>query len=267
MTDRITRILEDCRRYWEKTGVDQRVADEMRDELAQHLTDANAHGRTPESVVGADLARFAEDWATEHRRNRGSRADSWTDITSGAFDARSGVKRMGWLYGLGAVALVAGVVVGSMLSTGGDTVDQEAWRWLWTGLAVAAGIAEIFTAGFFLLPISIGAAGAAVLAWFGVDPVAQWLVFFGVTAIAFAYLRRFAERQDAFQPRVGANRWVGAMGIVIEMIDPDLSQGLIRVEGEHWRATTDGPVIEAGAHVAVREVRGAKMVVVKIEQP
>ena len=142
-------------------------------------------------------------------------------------------------------------------------MDNELWRWFWTILAVVATIAEIFTAGFFLLPVGIGALAAAVLAWVGVDPLAQWLVFFGVTAIAFAYLRRFARHQDDDQPNVGANRWAGARGIVIGEIDPDHSQGMVRVEGEEWRATTDEGVIPEGARIVVREVRGSKLVVAR----
>ena len=75
-------------------------------------------------------------------------------------------------------------------------MDNEIWRWLWTVFAIAMGIGEIFTAGFFLLPFAIGATAAAVLAWTGVSLLAQWLVFFGVSLIAIVYLRRFIRRQD-----------------------------------------------------------------------
>ena len=268
MTDSVNRILDDCHRYWVSTGISQQDAEEMRQELSQHLRDASNDGRSPESVVGSNPARFAEDWASE-RRKGAARSDTtdaqWRDITSGALDTRRDQRRASVLYGLGAAALIAGVLVGSILSNGGDSVEFEVFRWFWTVLAVVAGIAEIFTAGFFLLPISIGAIGAAILAWLDVDPVAQWLVFFGVTAIAFGYLRRFAHDQDAIQQRVGANRWVGARGIVIETIDPDHSQGMVRVDGEEWRATTPSGVIIAGTKVAVREVTGSRMVVVPIE--
>ena len=62
-------------------------------------------------------------------------------------------------------------------------MENETWRWLWTGLAVVMGIGEIFTAGFFLLPFAIGAAAAAILAWLGVALLPQWLVFFGVSTV------------------------------------------------------------------------------------
>ncbi len=259
MPDRaeITRVVADCVRYWRETGVPRRAIEEMRLELEQHLVEAEADGRSPARVVGTDPADFAESWASEYRK--GSNSVSWSDATSGRLEADRIRRRTAWAYTAGGVALVAGVAVGTQLSGRGGDVDSEMWRWVWTILAVVAAVAEIFTAGFFLLPI--GAVAAAILAWFGVDPIAQWLVFFGVSTIAFAYLRRFANQQDDDLPRVGANRWAEAEGIVLADINRDTGSGMVRVGGEEWRATTDGPDIAAGTRVMVQEVRGSKLVV------
>ena len=74
---------------------------------------------------------------------------------------------------------------------------------------------------------------------------------FGVSIVALAYLRRYIDRQDeGDQPRVGANRWVNAKGVVLEPIDPVASVGMVRILGEEWRATSDGP-IPAGTQVIV----------------
>ena len=118
-------------------------------------------------------------------------------------------------------------------------MDNEVWRWLWTIFAIVMGIGEIFTAGFFLLPFAIGAAAAAILAWADVAVLAQWLVFFGVSILSLVVLRRFISRQDeGEQPKVGANRWVGVRGIVLEDIDPQSGAGMVRVATEEWRATS-----------------------------
>lgn len=156
-----------------------------------------------------------------------------------------------------------GVVIHTvaLAALGGNDVDNEVWRWLWTIFAIVMGIGEIFTAGFFLLPFAIGAASAAILAWAGAGVLAQWLVFFGVSIVSLAYLRRFITRQDdAEQPKVGANRWVGMEGIVLEDIDPHSGAGMVKVATEEWRATATQP-IPKDARIIVNEVRGSRFVV------
>jgi len=159
-------------------------------------------------------------------------------------------------------AVVAAVAVAGQ---GGNDVDNEVWRWLWTIFAVVMGIGEIFTAGFFLLPFAIGAGAAAILAWAGAAVVAQWLVFFGVSVFALAYLRRFITRQDeGAQPRIGANRWVGMEGVVIADIDPINGEGMVKVEMQEWRATASQPV-PTGQKIVVTEVSGARLIVEPLE--
>ncbi|MDX1448259.1 MAG: NfeD family protein [Acidimicrobiia bacterium] len=256
----LARIAADCDRFWHEAGVPRRARTQMRLELEQHLNAASADGRSPESVVGPDLRRFAAEWAEAN----GARIDdrTWEEVQSGAAEFRRMSRRTATTYGLGMLALIAGVIVGSIVQ-GGQDVDNETWRWVWTLLALAMGIGEIFTAGFFLLPFAIGAASAAVLAWLGVSLLAQWLVFFGVSAIAFAYLRKFIDRQDAqVQPRIGANRWIDATGVVLQDIDPDGAIGMVRIDAEEWRAVSeDRTAIPAGMRVIVTDVQGSRLVV------
>lgn len=259
----IDRLVADCARYWLETGVPRPVVDEMRIELSQHLAQAEVEGKTAVQVVGPDPAEFAETWAAEHRPSRAG-TPTWEDVISGRTSRDRRKRRELMAYAAGTVALVVAVATAGK---GANVEDQEVWRWLWTGLAVVMGIGEMFTAGFFLLPFAIGAGCAAVLAWVGVGLLPQWLVFFGVSAVALAYLRRYIERQDeGEQPRVGANRWVGAEGVVLEEIDPHSGSGMVRVLSEEWRATSrHGGTILAGARIVVREVSGARVVVEEVE--
>jgi membrane protein implicated in regulation of membrane protease activity len=255
-----SRVVADFERYWRETGVPHGALVEMRLQLEQHLTEARDEGRSLSEVIGPSLAEFAETWASEYRDR--APASAWDEVTSGRTARRRSERRQLVLYALAVVAVVAAVAIGS---SGGERVDNEIWRWLWTGLAVVMGIGEIFTAGFFLLPFAIGAVAAAVLAWLNVAILAQWLVFFGVSLFALVYLRRFISRQDdREQPRVGANRWANTTGLVLEAIDPLKSIGMVRIGGEEWRATSDRP-IPAGTQIVVREVRGAHLVVTPIE--
>lgn len=258
-----TRLIADCEKYWRSTGVPRREVASMREELRQHLDEALAEGRSVNDVVGASPAAFAESWAAERRETDTDQA--WNLITNGEGEVDPERRFAMVSYVLGGIAIVGGVITGSLIK--GDTsVDDDIWRWVWTAFAVGFGIGEIFTAAFFLLPFAIGAAAAAVLAWFGIGLIAQWFVFFGVSLIAFAYLRRFIVAQDALeQPRVGANRWIGMEGIVLQDIDNDEAVGMVRVESEEWRAISeDGNVITAGTRIRVIDVRGARLVVTPV---
>ena len=254
-------VVSSIERYWLETGVPRGLVSEMRAELEQHLTLATADGRKVSDVVGDDPATFAENWAAAYRDHRHTTA-TWSQVQTGEAAATRKTRRELILYGVGIGAVVAAVAVAGQ---GGSNVDIEIWRWLWTVFAVVMGIGEIFTAGFFLLPFAIGAAAAAILAWAGAAVLAQWLVFFGVSVFSLAYLRRFITRQDeSEQPRVGANRWIGLDGIVIEDIDLAAGTGMVKVESEEWRAIAP-QALAAGQKVVVTEVRGARLVVEPLE--
>lgn len=258
MSDR-KRVLAEVERYWLGAGLSPEAVTEMRSELEQHLIEAELDGRDVEDVIG-DHAAFAEGWAAARR---GHAVASWSDVQSGRTRSKRETRRELTLYGSGTVALVAAVAVASQ---GGSDLDNEIWRWLWTIFAIVLAIGEMFTAGFFLLPFAIGGAAAAVLAWFGAAVVAQWLVFFGVSLFSLAYLRRFIGRQDEIeQPRVGANRWQGAEGIVLQDIDPLSGAGMVRILNEEWRATAPGK-IPAGSKIVVTQVDGARLIVERLEE-
>ncbi|MGH8873035.1 MAG: NfeD family protein [Acidimicrobiia bacterium] len=254
-------VVDSIERYWLETGVPKTAVVGMRAELEQHLALARADGRSVSDVVGNDPAVFAESWAAAYRERRSSTA-AWREVQTGQAAVVRKTRRDLIFYGVGMGAVIAAVAVAGQ---GGNDVDNEVWRWLWTVFAVVMGIGEIFTAGFFLLPFAIGAGAAAILAWAGTGVLAQWLVFFGVSVFALAYLRRFISRQDeGEQPRVGANRWIGMEGIVIADIDPVSGRGMVKVESEEWRAIAPQPV-SAGQKIIVTDVRGARLVVEPLE--
>ena len=252
------RIAVEVESYWLEAGLDPADASEMRSELDQHLAEAIADGQTVEDVVG-DTATFAEAWA-EARKGRS--VESWEDVRSGRTRNRRMARRDLISYGIGTAAVVAAATVAGQ---GGNDVDNQVWAWLWTVLAIVLGIGEIFTAGFFLLPFAIGAGAAAILGWIGANVIAQWLVFFGVSIFSMAYLRKYINRQDdAGLPRVGANRWVGESGIVLEAIDPRTGAGMAKVLNEEWRVTAPAP-IKAGEQIIVTDIEGTRLVVEKVE--
>ncbi len=137
------------------------------------------------------------------------------------------------------------------------------WEWFWVILSALLIVGEIFTAGFFILPFSIGAAFAAAVAWFGGGLVWQWAVFLFVSVGLLLPLKRFADRitpESAIA--VAADRMIGKVGVVIEAVKPHGVTGRVRLGSEEWRAAADGEeLIPADTEVEVLRVDGTHVVV------
>ena len=252
----IKQIIADCERYWLDTKVPRSRVREMATELQTHLLEATAEGKTPEAVVGDNLAEFAEEWATEYRgpasldawHNTGDRDEWRRDIRSA--------------YGWMAIALVA-IVLLAIFGPKEDNVDDvEVWRWIWVIGAASLGVGEMLTAGFFLLPFAIGAVAAAILAFANVAVPIQIGVFIGASIISLWGIKRFAWRSQEPVHSIGAKRYMDARATVIEKIDRVAGTGRVRLDTEQWRATTTlDETIEAGVEVKVIDVTGARLVV------
>jgi membrane protein implicated in regulation of membrane protease activity len=133
--------------------------------------------------------------------------------------------------------------------------------WAWLILAIILTIAEIFTAGFFLISFGIGAGAAALFAYLGFGYLAQLGVFIAASAAVLMLLRPLALRVSGHQPNtVGIDRVLGRQAIVLETIDPRRGRGVVRVGSERWSAeAADGAVIQTGALVEVVGVDGAHL--------
>jgi membrane protein implicated in regulation of membrane protease activity len=250
----INQILADCERYWLETRVPPSISNAMKLELESHLHEAASAGKDPATVVGTDLAAFAESWAVEFRSP--ATAESWAKIQRRQSRTRSRLI----VAGLTAAGL-ATIAIGFI--TKEDAVeDLNFWIWLWVSSAVVLGIGEMLTAGFFLLPFAMAAVISAILALLGVHPIVQLVSFAVFSVIALLAIRRFAKSDEEVLHPVGSKRYLNARGTVTHLIDRDAGTGRVRVDTERWRATTelDEP-IEVGTSVIVVEVRGARLVV------
>ncbi len=140
--------------------------------------------------------------------------------------------------------------------------------WIWMALAAVFIVGEIFTAGFFLLWFGIGAAVAGVLAIAGFSPGWQWASFVVVSGVLFLASRRFAERFSKKQPPgVGADRFIGKRGVVLEEIDNAKNTGRVRIDKDEWRADSEGgETISKGKRVEVTRLEGTHLVVKTSEE-
>jgi len=141
--------------------------------------------------------------------------------------------------------------------------------WLiWMIIAAIFIIGEIFTAGFFLLWFGIGAAAAGILAMLDFGAGWQWVTFVVVTGLLFVVSRRFAERITKKQPPgIGADRFIGMKGVVLEEVDNTKNTGRVRIEKEEWRADSDtGEVIPVDTKVEVVRLVGTHLIVKTLKE-
>ncbi|MFC1682965.1 NfeD family protein [Candidatus Zixiibacteriota bacterium] len=146
-------------------------------------------------------------------------------------------------------------------------MPSNVW-WIWMILAAICIVAEIFTAGFFILWFGVGALVAGILALLGAGTGWQWAAFVVVSGVLFVISRRFAERFTKKQPPgIGADRFLGKRGVVLEEIDNTKNTGRVRIDKEEWRADSDtGKTIAEGVRVEVVKLDGTHVVVKPFEE-
>ena len=258
----IKQIIADCERYWLDTKVPRSRVREMATELESHLLDAAAEDKSPETVVGPDLAQFAEAWASEYRGP--TSLEAWNN-TGDRQEWRSDIRAAyGWL-----VVPIAAVALLMIFGPKENNVDDvEVWRWIWVIGAAALGVGEMLTAGFFLLPFALGAVAAAILAFANVTVPVQVGVFIGASILSLWGMQRFAWRERETVHAIGAKRYVDARATVTETVNRLGGTGRVRLDTESWRATTTGDdEIAPGTEVRVVDVTGARLVVEPLNQP
>ncbi len=134
---------------------------------------------------------------------------------------------------------------------------------IWTLVAVALAVGEIFTLSFFLAPVAVAAvfAGAVALAGGGVE--LQVAVFVLASIASLAFIRPIVKRHLHMPPqlRTGTAALVGSTAVVLERVDGH--DGRIRLAGEVWsaRAYDDTQAHEPGERVTVLEIQGATALV------
>jgi membrane protein implicated in regulation of membrane protease activity len=146
-------------------------------------------------------------------------------------------------------------------------MEIKIW-WIWMIIAAFFIVGEIFTQGFFILWFGVGAAVAGILSLLGLGIGWQLAAFVVVSGVLFIVSRRFAERFSKKQPPgIGADRFVGLEGIVLEEIDNAKNTGQVRVQKDEWRADSEtGEIIPVGKRVKVTRLDGTHLVVKIIKE-
>ncbi|MBR4866113.1 MAG: NfeD family protein [Clostridia bacterium] len=138
---------------------------------------------------------------------------------------------------------------------------------IWCVILIALLLAELSTANL----TTIWFAGGALFAWFASLLKAplwlQILVFFIVSIVTLILTRPLVKKMmDRKVVPTNADRAVGKEAWVTSTIDNTRGEGTVNLEGSEWSALSEsGEVLEEGAKVTVKEIRGVKLVVARAE--
>lgn len=140
-----------------------------------------------------------------------------------------------------------------------------AWQ-AWLGLAIALGVAELFSLDLVLLMLAVGAVvGMAVAlagAPFWLEAVAAVAAAVGMLAVVRPGLvRRFHGGPEL---TLGHAALIGRQAVVVDEVNAQ--GGQIRIGGEVWTARpyVETEVIEAGETVDIFEIKGATALVHRV---
>lgn len=133
---------------------------------------------------------------------------------------------------------------------------------VWTSFAVVLFVAEMLTpGGFYFACIGVGALLAALISvltalWWG-----PWGVFLAASVVLLIVSRPLAHRltQSGSKPS-NVDALVGRRARVTEPIAPDRGTGMIKVDGDTWRATAD-EAIAAENFVEIVAIEGTRAIV------
>lgn len=129
--------------------------------------------------------------------------------------------------------------------------------------------AEILTPTFFIFWFGVGALASALVAFFVGNTIWELVTFIIVSGILVILTRPLVNKISGEQTRkINVDEIIGKNALVLEDINNKAGTGIIKVNGDTWRAFSndDEIVIKKGEYVKILQVEGAHVVVEKIDQ-
>ncbi len=141
---------------------------------------------------------------------------------------------------------------------------MDNWQ-IWILITLALFVAEVFHPVFFFAALGIAAAAATVSAFFFSFEI-QLLVFAICGIIVFFTIRPSVVKYiySSKETKTNIDAMIGKSAIVTEDILPQSNTGRVKVGEETWIGVSlDGKPIKKGEKVAIVNVEGTKLYVVK----
>lgn len=142
---------------------------------------------------------------------------------------------------------------------------MEVWH-IWIIVALVLVIVEIFTSGFAVICLAVGAVGGSIAAACDCSFKIQLLAFAIASFIALLLVRplllRFFPKEE--KVKTNANAMVGRRGVVCNAIE-GVEGGRVMIDGVDWKArSANGEDIAQGEKVEIIEIDSIVLIVKKL---
>lgn len=140
------------------------------------------------------------------------------------------------------------------------------WHW-WMCAAILLFILEVFTPGFIVACLGLGALAASITAYLGYDIDAQFIVFAISTLVSLFLIRPLLYKKGEKDDKIKTNTdaLIGRTGTVTESIDNKHNKGRVLIDGDQWKAySQNNEIIELNAQVEVISINSTIITVKKI---
>ncbi|APT72688.1 hypothetical protein BG95_07415 [Thermosipho sp. 1063] len=137
----------------------------------------------------------------------------------------------------------------------------------WIVLGLILMVMEILIPTFFIFWFGVGALVSSLVAYFIGNTIWELVVFIVVSGILVVFTRPLVDKITGEQTRkINIDDIIGKKALVLEDIDNKSGKGIIKVNGDTWRAfSKEDEIIEKGKYVKILKVEGAHLVVTKLE--
>ncbi len=135
---------------------------------------------------------------------------------------------------------------------------------IWIILGIVLLICEIFTPGFFIASVGLGAFLSAIAAYYQLSMTWQILALATGTILSFILIRPFIylKHKPGDGRQTGTYALIGKSALVTEKIVNHTNRGRIKVGGEEWKARSlSGQDIGKDNIVTIEKIEGATLLV------
>jgi membrane protein implicated in regulation of membrane protease activity len=138
----------------------------------------------------------------------------------------------------------------------------------WLAVMLLLLVIEACTLGLLTIWFAIGALVSAILSVFIPTVWIQWLVFTLVSAVFLAFIRPLLiDKVNLKKTKTNVEALAGKTARVVKEIDNFAGSGTVILNGMEWSAlSADDKVIKEGTNVSVKQVRGVKLIVERMEE-